>query len=136
MGGIGAVWKVGSELDKQRNIFLAFMLLSALLAVGTGVLVRLATQNGVIALAVMIAVLVLAGLLLLGIAARHGQQTPTETNYIGLGIAIGTGLGVACGVAMSAALGSPAFLGTGIAIGVGVGIAIGSGLNARREDDA
>jgi hypothetical protein len=136
MGGIGAVWKVGSEMDKQRNELLAFMLLSALLAVGTGVLVRLATQNGVIALAVTIAVLVLAGLLLLGIAARHGHQTPAETNYIGLGIAIGAGLGVAYGVAMSAALGNPAFLGTGIAVGVGVGIAIGSGLNARREGDA
>jgi undecaprenyl pyrophosphate phosphatase UppP len=128
MGGIGAVWKAGSELDKQRNIFLAFMLLGALPTVGTGVLVRLAIQNGVIALAVGTAVLVLAGLLLLGIAARHGQHTPTETNYIGLGIAIGAGLGVAYGAAMSAALGSPAFLGTGIAIG--------SGLNARREDDA
>jgi hypothetical protein len=111
-----------------------YVVLGFLLAILAASVVGLVTQNTIVGLMVGIGVLVLVGLLLVWVARDRGlYQEASETNYTGVGIAIGMGFGVPYGVVLSAAVDNFAFLGVGVAVGVGMGVAIGTALNERNK---
>jgi MFS family permease len=120
----------GSRIFRSKN----YIILGIALTVGAGLGAGIATQSIVIGFMVGVgaAVIVgLAGVLIFDNSPK--QQAPAETNYLGVGIAIGAGLGVAYGVVLTAATDNPAFLGVGIAVGTGTGISIGVALNERSK---
>ena len=56
-----------------------------------------------------------------------------ETNYIGVGIAIGIGMMLPFGIILGITTGNMAFIGFGLPIGIAVGTAIGVALNERNK---
>ena len=111
-----------------------YVVVGFLLAILAAWLVGLATQNAIVGLMVGIGVLVLVGLVLVWVARDRGAYgEASETNYMGVGIAIGMGFGVPYGIVLNAAVDNFAFLGTGVAVGVGMGVAIGTALNERNK---
>jgi hypothetical protein len=111
-----------------------YVVLGFLLAILAASAVGLATQNTIAGLMVGIGVLVLVGLVLVWVARDRGlYREASETNYMGVGIAIGMGFGVPYGIVLSAAVDNFAFLGVGAAVGVGMGVAVGTGLNERHK---
>jgi hypothetical protein len=124
--------KPNDEISKR----FAYTIASLILAVGAGLGVGIVTDSAIVGVAAGIGGIIIAGLLLVTIIKdKSTYQTSQETNYIGVGVAIGAGLGVAYGLVLSTTLDNPAFLGAGIPLGVGPGIAIGAALNARSKRD-
>jgi len=61
------------------------------------------------------------------------DREPENTNYTGVGVAIGLAIGGGLGVVFGIALDNMAFMSIWVGAGLSIGVAIGAGLDARNE---
>jgi hypothetical protein len=129
---------VRKDIERGSSKKLGAIILGCLLIAGAAAGVAIAGYNGYAVLAVLILVgVVVLGLGMLVWVKRDSlydlSSAERETNYMGVGIAIGAALGVAYGIVLSAATDKPGLFSVGLSAGLGSGVAIGAALNARTK---